>query len=274
MFKIGVFAQVSRVSVKTLRHYDEIGLLKPTYVDEESGYRYYALEQLPRLNRILALKDLGFSLEQIAASLSRDVSPERLRAMLAARQEELRRQVQDETARLARVEARLHQIEQEGFMSNHDVVLKSIPPQFVASVRDTIPTWEQVTPTFNRLFDEVIGYTAQHGTKIAGPPLDLWLDRDMPQHDMSVEACAPISAHIPPSDRVQVYELPGVATAACAVHHGPFATLGDAHQAVMRWVESSGYRLAGPGREVYLQYERQGDPADYVTEIQYPVEKT
>ncbi|MBV9848440.1 MAG: MerR family transcriptional regulator [Armatimonadetes bacterium] len=274
MFKIGVFAQVSRVSIKTLRHYDEIGLLKPIHVDEESGYRHYALEQLPRLNRILALKDLGFSLEQIGTLLSRDVPPERLRAMLAKKQDELRRQVQDETARLARVEARLTQIEQEGFMSDYDVIVKSVPAQRVASIRETIPNWEQVTPTFNRLFDEVFGYAVQNGAKIAGPALDLWHDDpEMRPQDMNVEACVPIQEPIQASDRVQVYELPGVAAAACTVHHGTFDTISNAHQAVIRWVEASGCRIAGPGREVYLQYERDGDPADYVTEIQYPVEK-
>jgi DNA-binding transcriptional MerR regulator len=136
MFQIGVFARLSQVSVKTLRHYDERGLLKPIHVDEWSGYRYYGLEQLPRLHRILALKDLGLSLEQIAVLLNRAVSPADMRAMLAGKQAELAAHIAEEQARLQRVEARLQQIEQEGTMSTYDVVIKRIEPQLVASVQD------------------------------------------------------------------------------------------------------------------------------------------
>ena len=110
MLKIGVFAQVSQVSIKILRHYDEVGLLKPVFVDDYSGYRYYSLEQLPRAHRIIALKDLGFSLEQIAGLLNQKLPPERLRRILSRRQEELSRQVREDQARLVRVEARLKQI--------------------------------------------------------------------------------------------------------------------------------------------------------------------
>ena len=84
--KIGNFARVGQVSVQTLRHYDDLGLLKPMEVDSLSGYRYYVLDQLPRLNRILALKDLGFSLEQVAHMLEDDLSPAVLRDLLRIKQ--------------------------------------------------------------------------------------------------------------------------------------------------------------------------------------------
>src|SRR5690349_13499337 len=115
MFKIGDFSKLSRVSVKTLRYYDELGLLKPAHVDHFTGYRYYSADQLPQLNRILALKDLGFSLE-----------PTQMREILLMKQIELRQRVQDDQARLIRVEARLRLIEQEDTMPTYDVVLKRI----------------------------------------------------------------------------------------------------------------------------------------------------
>jgi len=269
MLQIGAFARIAQVSVKTLRFYDERGLLRPAHVDEWSGYRLYALEQLPRLNRILALKDLGLSLEQIAALLNDRLTPEAIRGMLADTRADLARRIADEEARLRRVEERLQQIEREGTMSNYDVVLKRVEPQLVASVRETIPDWEQVQPTFNRIFDEVYAHVGRHGGKPAGAALDLW--HAMGQTDMPVEAAAPLAGPIPESDRVKVAILPGVATMACAVHHGPFATLGEAHRAVARWAEANGYAICGPGREVYLQYERDGSQDDYVTEVQYPV---
>src|SRR5689334_3117200 len=98
MFKIGDFSRLSRVTVKALRFYDEMGLLKPCQVDEFTGYRYYAADQLPRLHRILALKDLGFTLEQIRELLQKNVGPNELRTALDAKRCEVRRRVREEEA--------------------------------------------------------------------------------------------------------------------------------------------------------------------------------
>ena len=276
MVRIGVFARLSEVSIKTLRYYDDIGLLTPAYVDDWSGYRYYALDQLPRLYRILALKDLGFSLDEIAGLLRRNLPAAEMTRLLRDKQREMQKRLAEEATRLARVETRLRQLEQEGTMSDFDVRLKKIEPQLVASVRETIPDWEQVSPTFNRLFDEVIGYVSQSGGQMAGAPFDRWLDMgsasgEMPHTDLHVEACAPLRSTIPPGDRVQVYEMEGEQAAAFTVLHGPFTRIKEAHEAVIRWAEANGRRICGPSREVYLQYERDGDPNDYVTEVQYPV---
>lgn len=276
MVRIGVFARLSEVSVKALRHYDDIGLLTPASVDDWSGYRYYSLEQLPRLYRILALKDLGFSLDEIAGLLRRNLAPTEMTRLLRDKQREMQQRLAEEGARLARVETRLRQLEQEKTMSDFDVRLKKVEPQTVASVRETIPDWEQVTPTFNRLFDEVIAYVSQNSGQMAGAPFDRWLDADlMPaqtrQTHLHVEACAPLRGAIPASDRVQVYEMEGAEAVAFTVLHGPFTLIGQAHEAVIRWAEANGRRICGPGREVYLHYERGGDPNAYVTEIQYPV---
>ena len=126
MIRIGDFSRLRRVSVKTLRYYDEMGLLKPVEVDRFTGYRYYEFNQLPRLHRILALKDLGFSLEEIGRLLESDLSAEQMRGMLKLRQAEIRQRVEEETGRLERVELWLRQIEQENSMTNYDVVIKKI----------------------------------------------------------------------------------------------------------------------------------------------------
>lgn len=139
MLKIGEFAQVGRVSVATLRYYDQYGLLKPSALDRDTGYRYYALDQLPRLNRILALKDLGFPLYEIARLLETDLSLEHLRDMRMAKQAHSQRVIEMERARLARIAARLRQIEQEETMPRYDVLLKHVDPIRVGSVRARIP---------------------------------------------------------------------------------------------------------------------------------------
>ena len=129
MLKIGEFAWLSQVTVETLRHYDRLDLLKPVRLDPFTGYRYYTLDQLPRLNRILALKDLGLSLEEIARMLDQQVKPDEIRSILESQQAELEREVQEAQRRLTRVEARLKQIDMEGKMPEHEVLLKPVPAQ-------------------------------------------------------------------------------------------------------------------------------------------------
>ncbi|MEJ2749906.1 MAG: helix-turn-helix domain-containing protein, partial [Anaerolineae bacterium] len=109
MLKIGEFAKEADVTVKTLRHYARLGLLKPAWIDRFTGYRYYAREQMPRLNRIMALKDLGFTLEQIGRILTENLTVDELRGMLRLKCAELEQRIEEEQARLARVEARLRQ---------------------------------------------------------------------------------------------------------------------------------------------------------------------
>ena len=95
LFKIGDFSQIGQVSVRMLRHYDELALLKPAYVDRLTDYRYYSIEQLPKLNRLLALKDLGFSLVHIAALLNDDLPAPQLRSMFLMKRAEIEQQLQE-----------------------------------------------------------------------------------------------------------------------------------------------------------------------------------
>lgn len=154
MLKIGEFSRLSMVSVKALRYYDELGLLKPTRVDEYTGYRYYSTSQLTRLHRILAMKDMGLSLEQIVFLLDKELTPEQIRGMLRLKQVELQQQLVEGQARLARVEAWLQAFEQEAIMPAYDIVLKSVVPLRVARARGIAPNMEQLGPTLDRLFDQ------------------------------------------------------------------------------------------------------------------------
>jgi len=138
MIRIGDFSKLSRVPVKTLRYYDQVGLIKPIQVDPITGYRLYEYSQLSDLNRILALKDLGFSLEEIGRLLDDGLSLDEMQGMLKLRETEARHKVQDEEERLDRIRTRLKQIEQENKMPKYDVVIKSVDEIRVASVRDTV----------------------------------------------------------------------------------------------------------------------------------------
>jgi effector-binding domain-containing protein len=271
MIKIGDFSKLSKVSVKTLRYYDEMGLLQPIETDRSSGYRYYSLDQLPRLNRILALKDLGFSLEQIAQALEDGVTLEQLRGMLRLKQAEQQQRVQEEQDRLVRVEARLRQIEMEAGVAKYDVVIKKLEPQKVASIRRVLGSVQEI----NDLFGIIFGYLGKKGVRPLGPPYGIWHDLEYKEKDLDTEVAVPVAQSFPPGEGVQPGELPAVPAAACTIHQGSYDNFSQAYTAIMGWINNNGYRVAGPYREIYLRGPgpQPADPDTYVTEIQVPVEK-
>jgi DNA-binding transcriptional MerR regulator len=271
MIKIGDFARLSQVSVVTLRYYDEVNLLKPVRVEPFSGYRFYSADQLPLLNRILALKDLGFSLEQIKLMLADGLTPEQLRGMLMMQRSEVEKRLADEQERLVRIEARLRQIELEDKMPTYDVVVKTVPAMLVAARRVTIPTNDQVPQYLGPAFTEAYDYVRQHGAKDTGPCLALWHSPADVYENEDAEAIVPIDRPLNGTERVNVYELPSTQVAA-VVHHGDFQDFTQGHAALLEWVDANGYRIVGPYREVYIKHEK-GDLSDTTTEIQYPVEK-
>jgi DNA-binding transcriptional MerR regulator len=269
--KIGDFARLGQVSVVTLRHYDECGLLKPIRIDRFTGYRYYSVSQLPRLNRILALKDLGFSLEQIEQVLNGGLTPERLHGMLTLKHAQVEQHIATEQARLARITTRLRQIELEDKMSQYDVVLKNIPSMKVVSRRITIPTNDEVPKYLDSAFTEIWEYvTAQQGTAV-GPHFTIWHQSPDVYTDEVVDAILPVNKALAGTDRIDVYELEETLVAS-AVHHGDFEDFTQLHTAILQWIEANGYEPVGGYREVYIKHNP-NDYSDSVTEVQFPVKR-
>jgi predicted transcriptional regulator YdeE/DNA-binding transcriptional MerR regulator len=271
MLKIGEFSKLAQVSVKTLRYYDELGLLRPDWVDRYTGYRYYALQQLPWLNRILALRELGFSLVQIAHLLREDLPSSELQRLMRLRQVELEHQVQAEQARLARVAARLRQIEQEGRQPRYEVLVKPVQTRLVAGIRDTIADYNDI----GGLVGELRGYL--RGRDITPGPLSpctaIYHDAEYMDRGADVEVVVPIEGRIKGNARVTVHELSGSATVASVVHQGSYDRISDAYRALMAWTQANAYRAGGPNREIYLQgFESEPDPSHFVTELQLPVQ--
>ncbi len=271
MFKIGEFSKLSRVSVKALRHYDDLGLLHPARVDRFTSYRYYTAEQLAQLNRILALRDLGLSLEQVRQVLRDGLPAEQLRGMLRLKQAELEQHLAEEQERLQRVAARLRQIEQEGNMPTREVVLKEVPALRVAALRGVVETYSAQGPLWNRLGD----YLQQHGIKPTGPCFTIDHNEEYRPQDVDLEVCEPVDAGLDDSGPVRVYDLPAVPQMASMIHHGSYDGLAAAYQGFMAWIQANGYRISGPNREIYVRnFADQGvTPDDLVTEMQFPVEK-
>jgi DNA-binding transcriptional MerR regulator len=271
MIKIGDFARLSQVSVVTLRYYDEMDLLKPVKVDTFTGYRFYSADQLPRLNRLLALKDLGFSLEQIKLMLADGLSLEQLRSMLTMQRSEVEKRLAGEQERLLRIESRLRQIEMENKMPNYDVVVKTVPAMLVASRRVTIPTNDQVPQYLGPAYTEAYDYVRRQGAKDTGPCFALWHSPADVYENEDAEAVVPIDRPLKGNDRVSVYQLPAAQVAA-VVHQGNFDDFTQGHAALLEWIDDNGYKIVGPYREIYIKHIK-GQLADSTTEIQFPVEK-
>jgi DNA-binding transcriptional MerR regulator/predicted transcriptional regulator YdeE len=278
MFTIGDFAGLGRVSVRMLRHYDAIGLLPPAHVDPHTGYRYYTASQLKLLNRVIALKDLGFSLQQVQALIDEKVDAGELRGMLRLRRAELEAQVQRDGVRLALVDARLRLIESEGHMDTGDVVLKNLPPLRIAELSATATSYDDptsITENLSPLYPRLMELMTRSGVPMCGSPIAYYLAAPTGPGDetITVHAGFPIGdAEVGDDPGFDVTVLPAVEQAATALHEGPMSEAFRTGQKIANWIDDNGYRTVDPGyaREVYLDCPP-GEFDKWVTEMQVPV---
>ena len=270
MLNIGEFARLGRVSPRMLRHYDEMGLLAPARVDPQTGYRCYEVGQLSQLHRLLALRDLGFGLEHIRPLLDEEPSLEQLRGMLRLRRAQIVQDVADDAARLRRVEAHLRALERSSPMPNLDVVIKSTEPVRVAETSGAAPGFghENLAPEFDRLVPKVLTRLARLG--VSPGIMIAWYEE--PTDDGSVVLHTGFDLgdqDLAAGDGVAVTDLP-VTRVASVIHRGSMDDVGTAYEALVRWIEDSGYALAGFSRELYHEWDNH-EPTRSVTELQLPL---
>ncbi|CAG7654719.1 MerR family transcriptional regulator [Paenibacillus allorhizosphaerae] len=267
MFKISEFSKLSQVPAKTLRFYDQLELLKPAYTDQQSGYRYYTSEQLLQLHRILAFKDLGFTLEQIRQLLHDNVSPAEIRGMFRLKQAEVQRLVQSEMERLTRIEARLHQIERGGGeLPSHEVLVKRVAPIMVLSLRETTSR-----ASIPGLFEEIDTYLQWAGVPQTAPHMVVWHSCLECESSINLEVACPIPHQVPDSARYRTNVLPEMTVA--SVTHISRPELESAVSVDLgSWIEMNGYRINDevPSREIYTPMQEDGKQI-YVTESQMPI---
>lgn len=285
MIKIGDFAKLARVSIKTLHHYGELKLLQPVHIDRFTGYRYYELEQLAVLNRILALKDLGFSLEQVAELLHESLSTAEMRGMLRLKQMELASRLEEEQSRLARVEVRLRQLEQGRQPLVADVALKEIPAQTVLMARIVAANESMLLPARQSLQSLLEAHLERAQLKPASP----WFAylNELPHAEEDLEIALAVGVNLRNGQRqgdwqgspVELQALPKVPNMASLVHCGDYATLPQTYAALYAWMQDHSYQVAGSCREIYLSEDGlsamlNAAGSNGLIEAQCPVEKT
>lgn len=281
MFKIGDFSRLAQVSTRMLRHYDQLGLLVPGHVDEWTGYRYYTIDQLPRLHRLIALKELGFSLEQVAQLLRDDDVPvAQLRGMLRLRQAELEREIQAGQFRLAEVESRLRQIEAAGKPSDYEVVVKSVKAQPVASVRQVVAHASEMNYFCRALYERLYEALRAQRVRPSGPEITIYHAEEYTEVDLDVETAVAVDEGVvagpPRLDGVAFHTLPAAGLCAALIYEGRFAEIQPAILELLRWVGTHGHVPAGPMRELHLSGPAHvdGRPVESaVVELQLPIER-
>ncbi|HTU76606.1 MAG TPA: MerR family transcriptional regulator [Trebonia sp.] len=272
MFSIGEFAQLGGVSIRTLRHYDEIGLLRPAFVNPETGYRGYQAVQLRQLNRVIALKELGLSLTQ-ARQLVDGVTVEELQGMLLLRRAQLERELTERSHQLLGVEARLRFIAREDAMPADDIMEKTIPATGAVVIatkaqgvdpRYAVPAVNQISPRLEEL-------STMYGIKGAGPRVIFF--ENMHEEEATICLALPVAeepTELPAGLRYRV--LPQI-EAAAAVRTGPASGIFPVvFHDLVQWIESHGYEPVLDGlRDVWIhEIDDIADADQQVFEIQMP----
>jgi DNA-binding transcriptional MerR regulator len=264
MFGIGTVARLAGVSVRTLRYYDEIGLLRPVSVDAQTGYRWYGPEQLHRLHRILALRDLGVRLAEIARLLDDDLSVEELRGILLLKRAEGHDRMATEAERLARVEVRLARME-EMKMDEYDVVVKATDDEWVLAMSEDLGGLDDIGPAHGRLWPQLHALLEEIGVDRVPPSIAVEVGHDPIHFTAALSVPDAISLA---DERARTVRLGGLPRAATTVMRGDDFDGGFA--ALRAWIADAGEHEAGELREVYLDCD--GPRDTWVVELQLALE--
>ncbi len=271
MLKIGDFSKLSRISIRMLRHYDELGLLVPKSIDQSSGYRYYGEEQLPTAGRIQALKEMGFSLAAIAELLSRYHDPHALAEFLKVKRAEVCAEQAELGRRLLLLETAIKRLRKDETAMNYNVTLKTIPQRSVASVRQVIPAYHQEQLLWNFLHEQTKHLKLQPADPCC--TLAVFHDEGFKESDVDVEIQSAVKGSYPNTEHVVFKQVPAVEVAS-ATYQGSYDEITAVYGAVANWVNDNGYEFDGPMFSIYhVSPAMTQNPEELVTEVCCPVKK-
>lgn len=268
MFQIGLFSKMNRVTPKTLRHYDEIGLLKPAFVDNQTGYRYYGSKELIRFNKIMAMKQIGLNLQEIQELID---EPKGIELYLSLKEKEIENRIQEEVNTLKRLKTYEKYIRGEENAS-YTPVIRALPEVIVASMRTIAPSYESYFDFIPKMGEEM----GRQGAICAEPPycFNIYHDGEYKEFDIDVETCESVVDFCEDSDHIKYKKIEGVSTALCVLHKGPYTTLREAYAFSLAWIEDNGYEMVGVPRESYIDgiWNCESED-DWLTELQWPIQK-
>lgn len=271
MLRIGEFSKLSMISIRMLRHYDEIGLLMPEMIDDFTGYRYYSETQLPIVNRITALKDMGFSLATIAEILVSYTDQEALRKYLIIKQSEVSEEQEKVTRKLRLLETTINRLGKDEAIMKYNVTLKELPKRTVASVRQVIPAYEAEGMLWGILMEEIAPLNVKDGDSCHA--LAIFHDVEYKESNVDVEVQKSVQGTYPNTKNV-VFKTVEPILMASATYKGSYDQVSEVNEVVANWVRDNDYVFDGLSFLIYhvSPYETK-NPEEWVTEVCYPVRK-
>lgn len=276
MFRIGDFSRLARVTIKTLHHYDEAGLLQPAHVDPQTGYRYYAAAQLQILQRILLLKDLGFSLDQIRDLLVTPLRASEFIESLEERRTALLADIARDQSRVRKLDALRESLEEASVALA--VTVRDVPAICVHSIRARVPHFGEPV---QQLFESAETAVARLRARADASPFMIFHDQDYREEAADIEVCIPVKPNA--ANTLLTRTIEAASSVGCLTYQGPYDQTAPLYNSMLIWMERSGLRIAGPLREVYHRFgaDQSGyrlpphmmaaSSKDYVTELQVPV---
>ncbi|WP_312101439.1 MerR family transcriptional regulator [Lachnoclostridium sp.] len=271
MLRIGDFSKLSRISIRMLRHYDEIGLLVPENIDVLTNYRYYSECQLPIADRITALKDMGFSLASILEILKNYEDSKALARFLEIKQAEVQGQAEEAKRRLLLLETTIYRLRKDGIVMNYNVTLKELPERYVASVRKVIPTYVHEGMLWGILMQETANLNLQNGDPCY--TLAIFHDGEHKESDVDVEVQKSVKGSYQNTENV-VFKTVAPIQMASAIYKGSYEKINEVNEAVANWVRDNGYEFNGLSFCIYhVSPHETKNPEELITEVCYPVLK-
>lgn len=273
MFRIGTFSKLARVSARMLRHYEKCGLFFPADVDRENGYRLYSAEQIPLIGRIIALRDMGFTVQEISDILENANDSAYYEQALKRKNNEIEATINSETDKRALIERALRQMKENVIMAKYEVKIKEIAPVKVLSLRETIPSYSNEGDLWHKMYS-FLGKNGIPMTSCNGMIYSLYHDSDYKEQDVDVEIAIPWENAPLSGDGFSCRELEAVPIAACVVSDGPYESIAGATEALAKWIEDNGYEIVGISRGMGIRHPgNEQDPAKFQTEVSFPVAK-
>lgn len=271
MLKIGDFSKLSRISIRMLRHYDDIGLLTPESIDNFTSYRYYSETQLPIVNRITALKDMGFSLATITEIMKCYDNSEALAEFLNVKRVELQVEASHAQQRLLLIDTAINRLRKDRTAMNYNVVLKEMPERYVASVRKVIPQYNQEGMLWGILMKELAPLNVQDDTPCY--TLAIYHDREYKENNVDVEVQKSLKGKYENTENI-VFKTEPAMLIASATYKGSYDKINEVNEAVAKWVKDNGYDFAGPSFSInHVSPHETENPDEYVTEVCYSIKK-
>lgn len=271
MLKIGDFSKMSRISIRMLRHYDDMGLLKPKTIDQCTGYRFYAEDQMLTAARIIALRDMGFNVSSIKEIMMHYHEAESLRSYLIVKQSELEAEALEIEKRMTLLKTAIKQLREDGVSMQYHVNVKTFPSRYVASVRKVIPSYNDEGQLWQTMMQETCSQNLQPADMCNS--LAMFHDDGYKESDVDVEVQMTVKGKYNNTANVVFKEEPELLVAS-ATYKGSYDQITEVNHAVAKWVEDNGYNFAGLMFCVYhVSPNQTQNPEEYVTEVCYTVEK-